>query len=105
MGVMGVTLEATDAGVGRVEAGLALGVRPKALRRSFLEFCRDSLCFCMAPLANFSAARSLADSGWTLKVGPASSSKALGVEAIFPKVISGEKPFSPGSNAGVLTIG
>lgn len=34
MGVIGVTLDATEAGVGRVDAGLADGVKPKAFKRS-----------------------------------------------------------------------
>ena len=48
---------------------------------AFLEFCLDSRCLCMAPLASFSAARSLADSSCTRKEGPASSSNTRGVEA------------------------
>ena len=34
MGVIGVTLDATEAGVGRVDAGLADGVKPRAFKRS-----------------------------------------------------------------------
>lgn len=59
-----------------------------SIASSFFEFCLDSLCFCMAPLANLSAARSLADSSWTRNVGPASSSKTRGVDALAVQKMS-----------------
>jgi hypothetical protein len=39
MGVIGVTFDATDAGVGRAELGLAPGVTPRAFKRSCVKGC------------------------------------------------------------------